>query len=94
MTPVGAMCLLRWVLVDTQRGGVHVDADHLGHPAEVGVVDEERNRVPPCDRDDHAVNHPSGRDPPPTARSVNPGRSVEVAGGAEPEEVEAQEKPT
>jgi hypothetical protein len=35
-----------WASVGGHRGSVHLNADHLGDPAEVGIVGEERGSMP------------------------------------------------
>lgn len=84
---------IRVGLASANRGSVHVDAGDLCHAGEVGIVGQESGTVAVGNRGDHAIQHAAGGHAHASARPVDAGRSIEVDGSVEAEEVEAQQQP-
>lgn len=71
---------------------VHLDADDVSDPAQIGVLSEQSDVFSVSHRGDHAVDHPSRGDADPAASSVDAHGGVEVHYGVEPKEVEPQKE--
>jgi hypothetical protein len=78
--------------VTRQRRGVEFDSDDAPDTRELGVVSKQRRLSTPGDGSDHAVDHSARRDARGPAPAVDAHRAIEIRGGIEGEQFEAQQQ--